>query len=120
MRTYICAWIPGGTCFFTVNLAQRRDNTLLVDRVHLLRRAFRSGITSHPFVIDAMVVVPEHLYCIRRLLDGDDRFDICWRLIKTAFSTRKAHTRVRRLFRFFSLPIPQAKFFASWYSIPLS
>lgn len=86
MRTYTRAWIPGGTYFFTVNLAQRRDNTLLVDRIHLLRQAFRLVIASHPFVIDAMVVLPEHLHCIWRLPDGDDRFDIRWRLIKTVFS----------------------------------
>lgn len=86
MRTYTRAWIPGGTYFFTVNLAQRRDNSLLIDRIHLLRRAFRSVLKSHPFVIEAIVLLPEHLHCIWRLPDGDDRFDIRWRLIKTAFS----------------------------------
>ena len=31
---------PGGTWFFTVNLAQRRGNTLLVDHIAELRAAF--------------------------------------------------------------------------------
>jgi putative transposase len=33
--------IPGSTWFFTVNLAERRNNHLLVDQIDLLREAFR-------------------------------------------------------------------------------
>ena len=34
-------WVDGGTYFFTVNLAERRENRLLVDNVALLRDVFR-------------------------------------------------------------------------------
>jgi putative transposase len=83
---YLRAWIPGGTYFFTVNLAERNQNSLLVDRIDLLRRAFREVKASHPFELQAVVVLPEHLHCIWRLPAGDERFDQRWRLIKTAFS----------------------------------
>lgn len=86
MRTYTRAWIPGGTFFFTVNLAERYENSLLIDKIHLLRRAFEKVQLSYPFTIDAIVVLPEHLHCIWRLPKGDDRFDMRWQLIKSAFS----------------------------------
>jgi len=86
MSDYLRAWIPGGKYFFTVNLAERRGNTLLVDRIHLLRRAFREIRAMHPFEMQAFVILPEHIHCIWRLPDNDHRFDVRWRLIKTAFS----------------------------------
>ena len=86
MRTYKRAWIPGGTFFFTVNLAQRENNTLLIDKIDLLHRAFNSVQASHPFAMDAIVVLPEHLHCVWRLPKGDDRFDLRWRMIKAVFS----------------------------------
>ena len=54
----------GATCFFTVALARRRKDTLLVDRVGTLRAAFRHVRERHPFHIDAIVILPEHLHCI--------------------------------------------------------
>ncbi|MGC3983030.1 MAG: transposase [Steroidobacteraceae bacterium] len=86
MSDYLRAWIPGGTYFFTVNLAERQNNSLLVDRIALLRRAFREVNASHPFELGAIVVLPEHLHCLWHLPSGDNRFDQRWRLIKTAFS----------------------------------
>ncbi len=40
MTEYRRGWLPGGTWFFTVNLAERRENSLLVERIELLRAAF--------------------------------------------------------------------------------
>jgi putative transposase len=86
MRTYKRVWIPGGTYFFTVNLAERRNTTLLIDHVAQLRAAFRLVRNAHPFVIDAIVVLPDHLHCIWRLPPDDDRFATRWRMIKARFS----------------------------------
>lgn len=86
MRTYKRVWIPGGCYFFTVNLAERDNNTLLIDRIESLREVIRYVRAEHPFSIDAMVVLPEHLHCIWRLPKGDDRFDTRWYLIKSRFS----------------------------------
>ena len=86
MRTYKRVRIAGGTYFFTVNLAQCRNTNLLIDHIGLLREALRSVKASHPFQLDAMVVLPDHLHCIWRLPEGDDNYAMRWRLIKTRFS----------------------------------
>ena len=75
----------GGTWFFTVNLAERQ-RTLLVDQIDLLRQSFRYAMRAHPFQIDAIVVLPEHLHTIWTLPTGDADFSLRWRLIKTEFS----------------------------------
>ncbi len=78
-------FLAGGTYFFTVNLADRR-RSLLIEHVALLRAAFRSVRTRHPFTIEAAVILPEHLHTIWTLPDGDADFATRWRLIKSAFS----------------------------------
>jgi len=85
MPNYRRVWVPGGTCFFTVNLLDRRE-TLLLDHVHGLRRAFATARSVRPFEIVAVVVLPDHLHCIWRLPAGDADNAIRWRHIKTAFS----------------------------------
>lgn len=49
----------GGTCFFTVNLANREAD-LLVRHIATLRSAMRKVRAAHAFDIVAMVVLPEH------------------------------------------------------------
>jgi putative transposase len=85
MTGYRRNFVPGGSFFFTVNLADRRLN-LLTDHVDLLRAAFRYTRTRHPFAIDAIVVLPEHSHAIWTLPEGDADFAMRWRLIKSAFS----------------------------------
>ena len=41
---------------------------------------------KRPFVMDALVVLQDHLHCIWRLPDGDDDFSTRWRLIRRHFS----------------------------------
>jgi hypothetical protein len=52
--------VPGAMYFFTVMLRDRRFD-LLAARAHLLREVSRSVRQQRPFVIDAMVVLPDHL-----------------------------------------------------------
>ena len=40
----------------------------------------------HPFSIDAVVVLPDHLHTVWTLPEGDADFSTRWRLIKTSFS----------------------------------
>lgn len=96
MTHYRRAHIPGATYFFTVNLA-RRDTTLLTDRIDALRNAMRYVRARHPFVIDAMVVLPEHLHAVWTLPPGDADHSVRWRLIKTWFCgrSRKANDAVK-------------------------
>lgn len=85
MTNYRRNRIAGGCDFFTVNLAERRL-TLLTDHIDLLRAAFRYARMRHPFTIEGIVVLPDHLHAIRRLPEGDDDFSLRWRMIKSAFS----------------------------------
>ena len=82
---YRRAWVPGGTYFFTVALADR-SQCLLTEHIMALRQAMRTVRANHPFEILAMVVLPEHLHCIWQLPHGDLNYPTRWALIKPAFS----------------------------------
>ncbi len=86
MRTYVRARFPGGTYFFTVNLAERRGNALLTEQIASLRAAFAHTAKERPFAMPAIVVLPDHLHCLWRLPPGDCDFSTRWRLIKSRFS----------------------------------
>lgn len=86
MRTCIRHRVNGGLYFFTVNLAQRHGNTLPVDRIDALRKAFRVTYAERPFDMPAWVVLPDHLHCLWQLPPGDDDCPTRWRLIKSRFS----------------------------------
>ena len=79
MTRYRRNLLPGATYFFTVNLAERRLR-LLTDRIDLLRAAFRSVRERHPFTLDAVVVLPDHLHAVWTLPEGDADFALRWRL----------------------------------------
>lgn len=61
---YRRACVPGAIWFFTVNLAQRRANALLVHHIAAPRDAFRYVQATHPVDMDAVGVLPGHLHCI--------------------------------------------------------
>ncbi|HET7832772.1 MAG TPA: transposase [Gallionella sp.] len=89
MRTYIRAFTPGGTFFFTVNLADRSAR-LLTDHISELRDSVRQVRERHPFHIAAMVVLPEHLHTIWTLPADDADYPTRWTLIKAGFSHKLA------------------------------
>jgi putative transposase len=80
-------FVEGGSFFFTVNLADRRKR-LLVQHIDVLRVAFREARQRHPFSIEAIVILPDHLHAIWTLPEGDRDFSVRWRLIKAGFSRR--------------------------------
>ena len=89
MTAYRRNFIPGGCFFFTVNLADRRLR-LLTENVETLRSGFRETRQRHPFTIDAMVVLPDHLHAVWTMPEGDRDFSTRWRLIKSTFSRNLA------------------------------
>jgi len=91
MTAYRRVRVPGATWFFTVALARRRGNRLLVKRVANLREAFRHVQTRHPFRIDAIAILPEHLHCLWTLPPDDADFSLRWGLIKARFSRAIPH-----------------------------
>jgi putative transposase len=90
MTSYRRNFVPGGSYFFTVNLADRRLR-LLTDHIDLLRRAVRDVRAGHPFTIEATVVLPDHLHTVWTLPEGNADFATRWRLIKAAFSRGLPH-----------------------------
>ncbi|MBU1190650.1 MAG: transposase [Gammaproteobacteria bacterium] len=87
MSLYIRQHQPGGTYFFTVNLAQRH-RSLLTENIDTLRAVFREVRSRHPFQIKAIVILPEHLHCLWRLPENDTDYALRWGLIKANFSRR--------------------------------
>ncbi|MFN3397300.1 MAG: REP-associated tyrosine transposase [Sulfurimicrobium sp.] len=85
MSNYTRAFTPGGTFFFTVNLADR-SKSLLTGNIDKLRASLRLVRERHPFHIDAIVVLPEHLHTIWTLPPGDTDYPTRWALIKAGFS----------------------------------
>lgn len=77
--------VPGGTWFFSVNLLERH-NRLLTERIVNLRWAIARTKRSHPFRIEALVILPDHLHAVLTLPPGDSNFSTRWRLIKTTFA----------------------------------
>src|SRR5215208_829917 len=72
MTNYRRNFLPGGSYFFTVNLAERRLR-LLTERADLLRAAFRYTRKQHPFTIEAIVVLPDHLHAVWTLPEISQR-----------------------------------------------
>jgi putative transposase len=79
-------FVPGGTFFFTVTLADRRSK-ILVERIDLVRNALRAARRERPFAIEAIVILPDHLHAIFTLPSGDSDFSGRWRRIKGHFSS---------------------------------
>ena len=76
----------GGTYFFTVVTFNRANILLHPENISLLRDSFRKVMASHPFLIDAFILMPDHLHCIWTLPENDRDFSKRWRLIKSHFT----------------------------------
>lgn len=86
MADYRRFYIPGSTWLFTVNLTERRDNHLLVQRIDALRAAFRYARQRQPFRLEAVVIMPDHLHGIWTLPPGDADYSGRWSMLKSHFS----------------------------------
>lgn len=76
--------VPGVKYFFTVNLLERRLDTL-VKHIDELRDAVRKTRRQRPYHIVAWVVLPDHMHCVWTLPPGDDDFSNRWKSIKIRF-----------------------------------
>ena len=94
MTSYRRSRVTGASYFFTINLAER-SQALLTEHIGLLRSAFAYTRERHAFIVDAIVVLPEHLHAIWTLPEGDSDFALRWRLIKTFFSRALPHGEQR-------------------------
>jgi putative transposase len=72
--------------FFTVNLADRKNNHLFIDKIDVLRDAFLYVKQRKPFHIDAIVIMPDHLHVIWTLPPDDGNYSVRWNMLKGRFS----------------------------------
>jgi len=79
---YRRAKTPGATYFFTVVTFRRRKILCEPENLKLLRAAIEKIRNSHPFTIDAFVLLPDHLRCIWTLPPDDADYSIRWNRIK--------------------------------------
>ena len=87
MRTFIRHQTAGATYFFTLTLEDRGARHL-VDHVAELRACLGQVKARHPFDIEAMVVLPEHLHAVWRLPVDDGDYATRWMLLKQSFTRR--------------------------------
>ena len=85
MVRYRRNFLPGGTFFFTLTLRDRRSS-LLVEHIDALRESFRVARERHPFIIDAIVIMPEHLHMVMTLPPDDTKYDTRLRFVKSRFT----------------------------------
>ena len=95
---YRRAKTPGATYFFTVVAYNRRKFLHIPENVALLRQAFREVMADHPFKIEAIVILPDHLHALWTLPVNDADFSTRWRLIKSYFSRHCRATYQGQLF----------------------
>lgn len=79
---------PGATIFFTVVTNFRRPILTGPAVLDFLRTSFREELAHHSFVIDAIVVLPDHLHCLWTLPTDDTRYSMRWSAIKGRFTDR--------------------------------
>ena len=88
--SYRRLYVPGSTYFFTVVTYDRQPLFNDPANVQLLREAFRRVKRHHPFTVEAIVVLPDHIHALWTLPEGDVDFSTRWRLIKAHVSRRCA------------------------------
>jgi len=64
MQRYRREWIPGATYFFTVATYRRQGVLTDAPFYQALKSSLREVKKSHPFEIEAIVLLPDHLHCI--------------------------------------------------------
>ncbi len=91
MSRYRRARTPGATYFFTVNTYRRQRLLTDSEVLYALREATRLIRAEHPFQLDAMVVIADHLHAVWTLPPNDADYSIRWGLLKRYVSQRVRH-----------------------------
>jgi REP-associated tyrosine transposase len=86
----------GAIFFFTVVTCDRKKLLCADDNALRLKQAIEAVKVDHPFVVDAIVVLPDHLHCIWTLPEGDSDFSTRWMLVKSKFTRTCARSNEGR------------------------
>ena len=79
--------------FFTVVTYNRQPILCRTPCTDIFRSILGNVQNKYPFVLDAIVLLPDHLHCIWTLPDGDTNYSMRWGLIKKEF-TKQARNMV--------------------------
>ena len=82
MSDYHRLFVKGGTYFFTVVTYDRQPLLCEEPALSRLKKAFRYVRDKHPYRMDGLVILPDHLHCIWRLPENDGNFSIRWNMKK--------------------------------------
>jgi putative transposase len=77
---------PGGNFFFTLVTHQRRPFLCDDSARRILRQAIEQCQERHPFTIEAIVLIPDHIHPLIRLPDGDPDYSLRIASIKANFT----------------------------------
>lgn len=88
MPEYRRATTKGGTYFFTVNTYRRQPVLTKPEIRQVLQEGIQQTRQAYPFIIQAWVLLPDHLHCIWTLPEGDADFAKRWGMIKRYVSKR--------------------------------
>jgi len=91
MPNYRRLHTPGATWLFTVNTCNRQPILAHPDAVGALRTALRNIRSLHPFKIDALVILPDHLHTLWTLPPGDADYALRWNIIKRQVAQSVRH-----------------------------
>ena len=83
---YRRAKCSGSTCFFTLVTHNRSAILRDLSIINTIQDSFKRVMQKHLFIIDAIVILPDHLHCLWTLPAEDADFSTRWRLIKSWFS----------------------------------
>jgi putative transposase len=64
----------------------------LIEEIVKPRFAFRKTMAYYPFVIEPVVILPDHIHIIMKLSEHDGNFSIRWNKIKSIFSKQIQQT----------------------------
>ena len=95
MSRYRRDYTPGATYFFTVVTYRRQTFLCDSDIRPALRNSIQAMRQHYPFVIDAWVLLPDHLHCLWTLPPDDADHSTRWKLIKRHM-TRACSSRLHR------------------------
>jgi putative transposase len=86
MPQYIRARNPGGTFFFRVVTFSRKNILATKGKIRSLTNAMNQVQSQYPFILEALVVLPDHIHALWTLPEGDADYGKRWGLIKAMFS----------------------------------
>ncbi len=103
MSNYRRTRATGACYFFTVVTYKRQALFTNENNIDTLREAFRVIKNKHPFTINAITILPDHLHTIWQLPPNDANFSLRWRLIKhfvsTKINTSKNHRNEKQIWQ---------------------